>query len=190
MSIRHEAVRLLEGDEPRTESNVDRIVNGLLAENYTLACEKYAAEYAARPRGDTMSERQVQYTDGSWSREVEVGDDLLDEATRLAAEFNRQFPITANTLRALVERVQQAEQEAETQAGIAAIHKAERDEARGKLDAVRDEVATVRAALGYRVTLRRMHPHETVEDSLREQDAEDVKRLSDVLAILDGKTGD
>jgi hypothetical protein len=42
MSIRHEAVRLLEGDEPRTESNIDRIVRGLLVENYTLACEKYA----------------------------------------------------------------------------------------------------------------------------------------------------
>ncbi len=31
-----------------------------------------------------MSERQVQYTDRSWSREVEVSDDLLDEAKRLA----------------------------------------------------------------------------------------------------------
>jgi hypothetical protein len=169
MSIRHEAVRLLEGDEPRTESNIDRIVRGLLVENYTLACEKYAAEYAARPRGDTMT------------------DDLLDEATRLADGLSGRgrMPRTADLLRALVERVREAEaerdqlgnaafaaycaaggdtdgadnwqeffrpitsppwsevverevrqairdeeEEADTQAGIAAIRTAERDEAR------------------------------------------------------------
>lgn len=65
-----------------------------------------------------------------------MSDPLLDEATRLA-DNSPGHPHTATTLRALVERVQAAEQEAETQAGIAAIRTAERDEARGKLDKVR-----------------------------------------------------
>ncbi|MFE9232035.1 hypothetical protein [Cellulosimicrobium funkei] len=41
----------------------------------------------------------------------------------------------------LIERVQEAENEADTQAGIAAIRTAERDEARAKLDKVRERVA-------------------------------------------------
>jgi hypothetical protein len=75
-------------------------------------------------------------------------DDLLDEATRLAAEFNRQFPITAATLRALVERVQEAEAARQEWADLwqkasmsvltlqddAETLTRERDEARAKLD--------------------------------------------------------
>ena len=66
-------------------------------------------------------------------------DPLLDEAMRLADTGEREGMVVAPTrvLRALVERVQAAEQEAETQAGIAAIRTAERDEARAKLDKVR-----------------------------------------------------
>ena len=50
-----------------------------------------------------------------------MGDPLLDEATRVADAYQREItsgisPI-ADLLRALVERVQAAEQEAETQAG-------------------------------------------------------------------------
>src|SRR5690606_2967266 len=131
MSIRHEAVRLLEGDEPRTESNIDRIVRGLLVENYTLACEKYAAEYAARLRGDTMT------------------DDLLDEATRLAGvappgSAAEHILATPRVLRALVERVRQAEAARQEwadrwqKASMSVLRLTdERDAARGKLDKVR-----------------------------------------------------
>jgi len=80
-----------------------------------------------------------------------MSDPLLDEATRLAAEFNRQFPITAATLRALVERVREAEAERQewanlwqkasmsvlTLQGDAKTLTRERDAARGKLDKVR-----------------------------------------------------
>ena len=123
-------------------------------------------------------------------------DDLLDEATRLAAEFNRQFPITAATLRALVERVQQVESDLRVarvgealgevavrerdqwhQAALTATAgesraERERDEARGKLDAV----------------------HALAEDT-----SESVNNdwgwgydaaMERVLAILDGKAGD
>ena len=94
-----------------------------------------------------------------------MSDPLLDEATRLA-DNSPGHPHAAALLRALVERVQAAEQEAETQAGIAAIRTAERDEARGKLDKVRA------AASRY----------------LNECDQSEVL-ASDVLAILDGDNG-
>jgi hypothetical protein len=129
MSIRHEAVRLLEGDEPRTESNIDRIVRGLLVENYTLACEKYAAEYAARPRGDTMS------------------DDLLDEATRLADDYRNLDE--GRVLLDLIERVQQAEAARDSWHQAALLTTAdlgrvehERDAARAQLDKVRRLIPT------------------------------------------------
>ena len=109
-----------------------------------------------------------------------MSDPLLDEATRLAAEFNRQFPITAATLRALVERVREAEAERQewanlwqkasmsvlTLQGDAKTLTRERDAARGKLDKVRA------AASRY----------------LNECDQSEVL-ASDVLAILDGDNG-
>jgi uncharacterized protein Yka (UPF0111/DUF47 family) len=74
-----------------------------------------------------MSERQVQHTDGSWSREVEVTDDAVEAATRLlSGDMAYTEENIDRTLRALVERVQEAE--------------AERDAARGKLDKVRERV--------------------------------------------------
>ena len=139
MSIRHEAVRLLEGDEPRTESNIDRIVRGLLVENYTLACEKYAAEYAARLRGDTMT------------------DDLLDEAERLHYEVIRddrdaewrRLNAEHDLVPALAERVRAAEAERQEwadlwqKASMSVLRLTdERDAARGKLDTVRALVTT------------------------------------------------
>lgn len=138
-----------------------------------------------------MSERQVQYTDGSWSREVEVTDDAVEAATRLlSGDLLYTEENIDRTLRDLIERVQQAEQEAETQAGIAAIRTAERDDvardgrlrlaaaererdaARGKLDKVREAAEDTSESVsndwgwGYDAAMER------------------------VLAILDGKTGD
>jgi len=106
-----------------------------------------------------------------------MSDDLLkkalDLATMLSGGVNTQPH--ADTVRALVERVQAAEQEAETQAGIAAIRTAERDEARGKLDKVRE---TVTAEL----------------ECLLHDDDDPVqcgwkRTVRDVLAILDGDNG-
>lgn len=70
-------------------------------------------------------------------------------------------------LRDLIESVQQAEREAETQAGIAAIRTAERDAARGKLDKVRDWAHHLRTT--------------------RQRGDIEYNAASDVLAILDGK---
>ncbi|WP_353707621.1 hypothetical protein ABRQ22_17320 [Cellulosimicrobium sp. ES-005] len=112
-------------------------------------------------------------------------DDLLDEATRLAD--NSPGVGVGPLLRALVERVQQAEAEARHLRSIAtrevAAHEtqvarlaAERDVARGKLDKVREAV--------------------TAElDCLLHDDDDPVqcgwkRTVRDVLAILDGKTGD
>ena len=111
-------------------------------------------------------------------------DDLLDEATRLA---DSDWPPAARTipvLRALVERVQQAEADlneriianqviARREAGVIA----ERDAARGKLDKVRVHVGV--ALSGDDKTMAagvRLVQHHTA--------------LREVLAILDRKTGD
>ena len=74
-----------------------------------------------------------------------MSDPLLDEATRLADTGEREGMVVAPTrvLRALVERVQQAEQEADKFRNLWDRHGkndliAERDEALAKLDAVYD----------------------------------------------------
>jgi hypothetical protein len=103
-----------------------------------------------------------------------VTDDLLNEATRLADEFDEGADFDAGrVLRALVERVQQAEADARkarqlvADKGFVAVKaEVERDWARGKLDRVRRLIPTENPELieaGYGV------------DS------------ADVLAILDGK---
>ena len=124
-----------------------------------------------------MSERQVQYTDGSWSREVEVTDDAVEAATRL---LSGDMPYTEEnidrTLRALVERVQQAEadeseqsDEADYWVGQLERAEAERDAARGKLDTVRERVKFHRSG---------------------QRNGSGISFiLDDVLAILDDKEG-
>ncbi len=153
-----------------------------------------------------MSERQVQYTDGSWSREVEATDDLLDEATRLAD--NSPGVGVGPLLRALVERVQQAEAEAislrsivshETQMREDAEARASQNmeyvrawreraeraetfadgrlnEARGKLDKVREVCDQANEGMPLVTFGGHVQSHRI--------------NVDDVLAILDGKTGD
>ncbi|MDF2915973.1 MAG: hypothetical protein K0S70_190 [Microbacterium sp.] len=106
-------------------------------------------------------------------------DDLLDEATRLAStappgSAAEHILKTPRVLRALVERVQQAERRANFEAMRAVSESIERDAARGKLDKVRrgilDEIAKFE--------------HGDSEEGWP------VHNLRNVLAILDGKTGD
>jgi hypothetical protein len=135
-----------------------------------------------------MSERQVQYTDGSWSREVEVTDDAVEAATRLlSGDMLYTEENIDRTLRALVERAQHAEfQSSFRETEWAGAEKArehaerERDEARGKLDKVRELVTNppfVKDVPGG-------YPPGHVGPIRRYRQA-DMQR--DVLAILDGK---
>lgn len=105
------------------------------------------------------------------SRDEKPGIDLLDEATRLALKHDAAYYATntSRILRALVERVQQAEAERQEwadlwqQASMSVLRLTdERDAARGKLDKVR--------ALA-----------DEAPDNLLDE-------LRTLLAILDGKT--
>lgn len=139
-----------------------------------------------------MSERQVQYTDGFWSREVEVGDDLLDRALELADDYRNLDE--GRVLRALVERVKQAEAKRDSLRfeldGARAVARkdnehliAERDVARGKLDKVRELadwlVNLADAEYG--------SPGWVDRSTVTLNEITDKAR--DVLAILDGTTG-
>lgn len=119
-----------------------------------------------------------------------MSDDLLDEATRLANEGAYD---TADTLRALVERVQQAEADADgykTGEGLAngvaerwarrcMKAREERDEARAKLDKVRAlAVQWSEEAGDYVPPLPADEPYNLM-----------VNHSRGVLAILDGEPG-
>lgn len=108
-------------------------------------------------------------------------DDLLDEATRLAdvapvGSAAERILVTPRVLRALVERVRQAEAEQDswhqaallTTADLGRVER-ERDEARGKIDKVRERV--------------KFHL------SGQRNGSGISFILDDVLAILDGKEG-
>ena len=108
----------------------------------------------------------------------EVSDPLLDEATRLADfllahetwETAHLASTDGETVRALVERVQQAERRANFEEMRAASESIERDAARGKLDKVRTRITSERARA--------------------ECDCEPdgyIDWLDDTIAILDGK---
>lgn len=100
-------------------------------------------------------------------------DDLLDEATRLA-DGKPQVRDDVRILRALIERVQQAEAERQEwadlwqQASMSVLRLTdERDAARGKLDKVRDWAHHIRTT--------------------RQRGDIEYNAASDVLAILDDK---
>lgn len=151
-----------------------------------------------------MRGRQVQYTDGSWSREVEVADDLLDEATRLVGLIEQRGGVRGSlkgeagiALRALVERVQQAESAlrvARVGEALGEVAVRERDSLRFELDGARSVarkdnehlIAERDAARGKLDKVRRLIPTENPEliESGYGIDS------GDILAILDGKTGE
>lgn len=108
-----------------------------------------------------------------------MSDDLLDEATRLAANRNVFSPDdpAVRLLRALVERVQQAETAnvalerlADRAATFSRANAAERDRVRAKLEKVRTRIANERARA----------------EKNYEPDGY-IDWLDDTLAILDGK---
>lgn len=116
-------------------------------------------------------------------------DDLLDEATRLAdvapvGSAAERILATPRVLRALVERVRDAENEADTQAGIAAIRTAERDSLRFELD-------------GARAVARKDNEHLIAERDEARGKLDKVRQWSEnnlggaqnaaLLAIIDGK---
>ncbi|MBN0040212.1 hypothetical protein JN535_08535 [Cellulosimicrobium cellulans] len=126
-------------------------------------------------------------------------DDLLDEATRLADHLGTA---DGELVRALVERVREAENNTETLEGIVEIRTAERDEyktgeglangvaerwarrcmeARAERDAARGKLDKVRALVTNPPVFGDLAP-------VRWYGFADMQR--DVLAILDGKTGD
>lgn len=128
-----------------------------------------------------------------------MSDDLLDEATRLAGDYadhHHDYGM-ARVLNELIERVRDAENEADTQVGIAAIRTAERDSLRFELDGARmvarknnEYLIAERDEARAKLDKVRDLAHRPFEFVRVNGSGEPVIRTRDVLAILDGKEAD